>query len=394
MSCARVCVAVFALAIAPSLVHAEAIDAAAGKALFKRQWVPAPSSTEASDGLGPLYNARSCSACHQGGGGARVVTDARGSQKLVGAVVRLGSSTGGDPYYGMQLQTNAVPNLTPEAEVSFLPKLNVKLLGPPLAPETKMGVRVAPSLYGAADLDRVPDSEIRSRADPDYNDGDGISGRVNETDAGIGRFGWKAAQATLRGQIAHAFAIDIGLSSSLQPLPYGDCTVPETACRKAPTGESPLTDNHEVSSAMLDLVAQYLATLKTPAQKTNPEGEALFSKSGCASCHVPALRANDGSLIPAFTDLLLHDMGPDLDDGVGEPGVSSSEWRTAPLKMGPLKKGYPAGAMRRYLHDGSAVSVKEAIEKHGGEAQKSREAFRNLSDADHAKLIGYVNGPE
>jgi CxxC motif-containing protein (DUF1111 family) len=389
MSCARVCVAVFVLAIAPLAAFADGLAAAAGKALFKRQWVPAPSSTEASDGLGPLYNARSCSACHQGGGGARVVTDSHGKQTFVGAVVRLASPAGGDPYYGIQLQTNAVQNLTPEAEISFLPKLSVKLLGPALGPETKMAVRVAPSLFGAADLDRISDDEIRSRADPDDKDGDGISGRVNETDGGIGRYGWKAAQATQRGQISNAFAVDLGLSNPLYRWRRDECTKLEFACLDSPNGDSPVTDNREVSSAMLDLVAQYLATLKTPAQKPNPEGETLFSKSGCVSCHVPSLKASDGAMIPAFTDLLLHDMGADLDDGVGEPGVSSSEWRTA-----PLKNRYPGIANRRYLHDGSAVSVKEAVEKHGGEAQKSREAFRKLGDADKAKLIGYVNGPE
>jgi CxxC motif-containing protein (DUF1111 family) len=389
MNAARSLLVLMAVGALPFSAGADALDAQAGKALFKRQWVPAPASTDASDGLGPLFNARSCSACHQGGGGARVVTSSDGTQKVVGAVVRLGSPTGVDPYYGIQLQTNAVQNLTPEAEVSFLPKLSVKLLGPALAPETKMAVRVAPSLFGSAELDRASEIEIRSRADPDDTDHDGISGRVNEVGGGVGRFGWKAAQATLRGQIAHAFAIDIGLSSPQQPYPYGDCTALETECRKSPNGESPLTDKREVSNVMLDLVAQYLATLETPKQKPNPEGEVLFSKSGCASCHVPTLKGNDGALIPAFTDLLLHDMGPELDDGVAEPGVASSEWRTA-----PLKKSYPAGAERRYLHDGSAITVKDAIEKHGGEAQRSREAFRNLSDAGKAKLIEYVNGRE
>jgi CxxC motif-containing protein (DUF1111 family) len=375
--------------ISPTPLCADAIDAAAGKALFKRQWIPAPSSTDASDGLGPLFNARSCSACHAGGGGARVVTQANRATSLAGAVVRLGTSSGAtDPNYGLQLQTNAVPGLMPEAGISFLPKLNAKLLGPPLAAEMKMGVRIAPILFGAADLERVTDAEIRSRADPDDKDGDGISGRVRETPDGIGRYGWKAAQATLRGQIAHAFAIDIGLSSPSQALPYGDCTAAENTCRQAANGESPLTDNREVSTAMLDLVAQYLATLKT-VERPDIAALELFNKTGCASCHVSELKTINGAFIPAFTDLLLHDMGPDLDDGVGEPGVASSEWRTA-----PLKNRYPDLANRRYLHDGSVATAVEAVEKHGGEAAASREKFRKLSDDDRARLIGYLNGPE
>jgi CxxC motif-containing protein (DUF1111 family) len=390
MRCVHAIWAALVMLLAATPIAADELDAAAGKALFKRQWIPAPSSTDASDGLGPLFNARSCSACHAGGGGAKVVTDADGSQRLLGAVVRLGSPSGAtDPFYGLQLQTNAVPGLTPEAEVSFLPKLAVKLLGPPLAPETHMGIRLAPSLFGAADLERVAARDIRSRADPDDTNGDGISGRVRETPDGIGRYGWKASQAPLRGQIAHAFALDIGLSSPLQPFPYGDCTGAETACRTAANGESPLTDNREVSSKMIDLVAEYVTTLKTSKVKPDPDAAAIFDRSGCAQCHVPTLKANDGSLIPAFTDLLLHDMGPDLDDGVGEVGVASSEWRTA-----PLKKSYPRRDVRRYLHDGSAATVEEAVGKHGGEAAASRDAFGKLNDADKTRLIGYVNGSE
>ena len=379
----------FALSLVPSPLFADGLDALAGKALFKRQWIAAPSSTDASDGLGPLFNARSCAACHAGGGGARVVAAEDGTQKIVGAVVRLGSAGGGtDPFYGLQLQTNAVPGLQPEAGIFFLPKLSVTLLGPPLAAGVAMGARLAPSLYGSAELERIAESEIRSRADPGDKNGDGISGRVRETPDGIGRYGWKAAQATLHGQIAHAFAIDIGLSSPLQPRPYGDCTDVQTACRQAANGESPLTDNREVSTAMLDLVAQYLKTLKS-SPKPNADAAEIFGKTGCASCHVPKLRANSGAPIPAFTDLLLHDMGPELDDGVGEPGVASFEWRTAPLKM-----NYPRGAVRRYLHDGSAATVSEAVAKHGGEAAVSRDAFGKLSDADAARLIGYVNETE
>jgi CxxC motif-containing protein (DUF1111 family) len=252
-----------------------------------------------------------------------------------------------------------------------------------------MGVRIAPTLYGSSDLERVADSEIRGRADPGDKDGDGISGRVRETPGGIGRYGWKAAEVTLRGQIAHAFMLDIGLSSPLQPHPYGDCTPLETECLDAANGESRLTGEREISNVMLDLVAQYVATLKAPPVTNETEASELFGKSGCAACHVPALKSIDGSLIPAFTDLLLHDMGPDLDDGVGEPGVASSEWRTA-----PLRKGNSRGNERRYLHDGSASTVKEAVEKHGGEATTSRELYRKLSEADKTRLSDFVNGAE
>jgi CxxC motif-containing protein (DUF1111 family) len=394
ISIGRVAVTLFGFSLTVSAFASDNLDALAGKALFKRAWVPAPASTQASDGLGPLFNARSCSGCHAGGGGARIINDANQAPRLAGAAVRLGNAEGEtDPFYGLQLQTDAVPGLEPEARVSFLPRLRVDLFGPAIAAGIAKSVRLAPSLYGVADFANVLDQDILSRADPEDKNGDGISGRARVTDGGIGRFGWKAAHATVHSQIAHAFAIDVGLSSPLQPFPYGDCSQAETACLGAPNGESLLTENREVSAAMLDLVAAYLKTLKRPVArseaqskgKSQAKGAAVFEQSGCAQCHVPSLTRQNGSKIPAFTDLLLHDMGPERDDGVGEPGVKSSEWRTAPLIT-----AYPRGALRRYLHDGAAATVGAAVEKHGGEAASSRRAFQHLSRSDKQLLINYV----
>ncbi len=253
---ARVCLALALLAIAGLRswlsLGADPLDAALGKALFDRNWIPAPASTDASDGLGPLFTARSCTTCHSRGEGARVVTRDDGSKDIAGAVVRFGRADGTtDPFYGLELQTNAVPGLMPEGSAQFLPKLEYKLNGPPLADGVKAGARLAPSLFGRAAFEDVPDEEILKRADPDDRDGDGVRGRANRTAQGIGRYGWKAAQVTLEEQVAHAFAFDIGLSSPKQPLPYGDCTTLETACLAAPNGESPLFEGHEISGMML-----------------------------------------------------------------------------------------------------------------------------------------------
>lgn len=383
----RVCTAIVSgLCVCTSAVAADGLDAIAGRALFERAWVTAPSSTDSSDGLGPLFNARSCATCHAGGRGARVVMDINGTSRIAGAVVRLGDGNGAtDPYYGLQLQTDAVPGLTPEARVSFLPKRHVEPLGPRPAPGISMSTRLAPSLFGRSAFATISDAEILSRADPDDADGDGISGRVTMTAQGIGRFGWKAAHATMQGQISHAFAIDMGLSSPAAPLPFGDCTTVETQCLSAATGESALNDSREISSAMLTLVAAYLATLPAPDRRDDAKAKVLFEQAGCAQCHVPTLTAPDGSKIKAFSDLLLHDMGQDLDDGVGEPGVRSSEWRTA-----PLNNLYASGAQRLYLHDGSAGSVAHAVAKHGGEAARSRDAFAALTENDKKKLTAYL----
>jgi len=387
----RVSLQVASLAVAiivPNVLRADPLDAVAGKALFKRNWIPAPSSTDASNGLGPLFTARSCTSCHAGGEGARVVMREEGYQDLAGAVVRFGRADGStDPYYGLELQTNAVPGLTPEGSARFLPQLTYSLNGPALSDGVKAGARLAPPLFGRAAFALVPDEEILKRADPNDSNHDGTAGRANVTAHGIGRFGWKAAQVTLEDQVAHAFAFDIGLSSPKQPIPYGDCTRLETACLAAPNGESPAFDGREISVVMLGLVAGYLETLRARPAAIYPAAAGLFDKAGCAVCHVPTLATRDGNSIPAFTDLLLHDMGAALDDGVGEPGVKSSEWRTAPLIEGNSRA--PA---RRYLHDGSAATVSEAVGKHGGEAAHSRDLFEALAAEDKKRLVDYVNG--
>lgn len=365
--------------------RADPLDAAVGKALFDRQWIPAPSSTNGTDGLGPLFVSRSCTGCHARAEGAHVIVPGDGKPDIGGAVIRFGTADGAtDPYYGLELQTNAVPGLKPEGDARFLPILSYSLNGPPLGEGVHAGVRLAPQLFGKAAFDEVPDAEILQRAAANAKNDGPVKGRANVTPRGVGRYGWKAAHASIDEQVAHAFAFDIGLSSPLFPLPYGDCTTAETACLSEPNGESPAFEGRELSTAMIGVVVSYLKSLKA---RPATEASALFAAAGCVACHVPALTGRDGRQIPAFTDLLLHDMGPGLDDGVGEPGVKSFEWRTAPLINGRLRPGD-----RRYLHDGSAATVDDAIERHGGEAEHSRKLFKALTADDKKRLVEYVNG--
>jgi CxxC motif-containing protein (DUF1111 family) len=365
-------------------VSADPLDAALGKALFDRQWIPAPSSTNGTDGLGPLFVSRSCAGCHAKGAGAHVVKREDGTDDIVGAVVRFGAKDGAtDPYYGLELQTNAVPGLEPEGTARYLPKLQYNLNGPALGEEVRAGVRLAPPLVGKAAFEDVADVNIIERVVANARAGGPVRGRANVTDRGIGRYGWKASHVSLREQVGHAFAFDIGLSSPDFPLPYGDCTAKEAACLALPNGESPHFEGRELSSAMIGVVASFLKTLRSgPAQASD-----LFAGAGCAACHAPTLKTKDGREIAAFTDLLLHDMGPGLDDGVGEPGVRSSEWRTAPLIGININRD-----ARRYLHDGSAESVEQAVERHGGEAEHSRVLFEALTADDRKRLVEYVNG--
>ena len=143
-------------------------------------------------------------------------------------------------------------------------------------------------------------------------------------------------------------------------------------------------DGNELSPDILSLVAAYVRSLKAPTPSADKAGASLFAATGCAACHVPEMPAAGGGTVAVHTDLLLHDMGAALDDGVGEPGVASAEWRTAPLiAMAP-------GGGRRYLHDGRAATVDAAIRAHGGEAGAAVSRYLALSDDERRALAAYV----
>lgn len=382
-----------------SAATAEELDSAVGKALFDRKWVQAPASTNAADGLGPLFNAQACASCHKNGNGARF-SAINGVLGVAGFVVRLGDDHGNpDPVLGRQLQEHAIPGLMPEAKITpylepagndltrMLAKVNFNEEAP--SPGIKQEFRVAPSLIGRGLIARVAPQEILKNADPDDRDGDGISGRARilATPDGsrIGRFGLKATAATLADQTADAAMLDMGLSSPLRPFPYGDCTEAEIKCRGNATGQSPDFDGEEISRQMVDMVAAYVAALPPRPVPANPEGEHLLSDTGCVSCHVPGLKAETGETLRVFSDLLLHDMGDELAGSFPDSFATANEWRTAPLIDLAAQNG-----KRRYLHDGRAATLDEAIRWHGGEAAKAKDRYMNLSAADRARLIEYL----
>lgn len=370
-----------------------------GRALFERDWVQAPTSSDAADGLGPLFSARSCAACHAGEALAGRFTAApEGRIASRGLVLRFGDAEGRrDPHYGHALQSQAAPGISPEGRMVLTTasdgagdyELSLHLQQGPLAPETRQSLRLAPSLHGRALLEQVDSDVILQLADPDDRDGDGISGRARviraDSGDGLGRYGWKAEIGSLKGQIADAFAMDLGLSSRLRPTPHGDCTERQADCLAAPLGERAQVDGHELSDDTIDLVAAFLADSPLlPRAASNEEGEALFVATGCAACHVPSLTSTRGQPITIYSDLLLHDMGPALNDGVGAPGVASSEWRTAPLiAMQP-------GNGRRYLHDGRAATIDAAIRAHGGEAAAAQSRYAALDAEARDALVAFV----
>lgn len=385
------------------------LDAAAGKALFERQWIPAPASTAASDGLGPFYNARACATCHPAGGRGD------GLQAL--------TLRSRDPVYGRQLQPLALAGLEPEVAytLSHVPAASGYPPGgsgampaapgagfaanEPAAPppeqlqvtftalrhgplQSAWSARLAPSLLGIGLLQQVDAAVLQALADPDDRDGDGISGRVAQVLAadgtpGVGRFGWKAEAPDLLTQTASAFSLDLGLGSPFYPASSGDCTAAQTGCLQQVPGTATGTSATEIDAELLRLVLAYLEALPAPTAQRDAAGLALFEQTGCAACHVPSLPGPAGA-VAAYTDLLLHDLGQGLADALGAESASPAEWRTAPL--------WGLGDAGRLLHDGRAGSVEAAILWHGGEATAARDAYRALPQGQRRQLLDFLKG--
>ncbi len=398
MTAFRLSLVVLTCLVAPAAM-AEELDSAVGKALFDRKWVQAPASTNAADGLGPLFNAQACASCHKNGNGARF-SAIGGVLGVAGFVVRLGDAQGNpDPVLGRQLQEHAIPGLMPEARIEpyleqagdGLTRMLAKVTFTERAssPGIMQEFRVTPSLIGRGMMARVAAPEILKNADPDDRDGDGISGRARivQTPEGsrLGRFGLKATAASIVDQTADAAMLDMGLSSPLRPFPYGDCTQAEARCFANANGRSPDFDGEEISKQMVEMVAAYAASLDRRPVAANPDGERLLSATGCTACHVPGLKAETGEALPVFTDMLLHDMGNDLAGAFPDSFATANEWRTAPLIDLTAQKG-----KRRFLHDGRAATLDEAIRWHGGEALRAKERYMNLPASDRAKLIDYL----
>lgn len=384
------------------------LDAAVGKSLFERIWVPAPASTASTDGLGPLFNARSCASCHQGGGRGKLVTDESGVLQGGGAVVRLADADGNpDPTYGHQIQTNAVQGLAPEAEVRISWVEHQERLGDgtvvalrrpvvtfealsngPLGPGTQAALRIAPDLHAAARIAQVSESVFANAPLADAASAeDGSMGR--DPDGHPLLFARKGTERALADQTALAFSRDLGLSTNFYPDAAGECMSAETACREAPHGaygsdvEIPLEIVASIVRYLEDLDASEMAE---PATGAANKGRAIFDRIGCSVCHTPELPRRDGGSVTLHSDLRLHDVGPGLADPMPTDDRNPKMWRTASL-FG-IARGLADG--RTLLHDGRARSVTEAILWHGGGAAAARDAYRDLSADQRAQLEAFV----
>lgn len=418
--------------INPYLSKMQGLDLMVGQSIFEKIWIPSPSATHASDGLGPLYNARACAHCHINNGRGRVPlrTDARA--KPTSLVVRVGraeveanTSYRGDPVYGEQIQNFAITGYQAEAdvhvdfeqipveleggEIVFLHKPSLSLSNlqyGALADKTRLSLRVAPPLIGMGLLDAIDEQDILSYADPKDENGDGISGRANQVwDASVkknrlGRFNYKASSPTLAHQSLAAFKNDVGISSYYFPSDSGDCTASQKDCLKAPGGSPMGKTGAEVQQPVTSLMVEYVRNLAVPGRRIKEpkqvqRGQQLFNQSGCISCHRASFTTAQNSnkafseqTIWPYSDLLLHDMGDGLADEVANGMATGREWRTQPLWGIGLNKIITGS--ETYLHDGRARSIREAILWHGGEAQQARNSFAKLAPKKRQQLIQFV----
>ena len=404
---------------APNLSTAALEKHLDGDVEFEAVFVTAPA--EVNPGLGPIYNNISCVNCHSRDGRGRPPDDGR----LVSMLFRLSLPNAENeqsgkppipvPGYGTQLNNRAIYGTPAEGNVKIsyseeplvtadgtrihlrYPKYTITDAYHPLPEDVELSPRVAPVVFGLGLLEAIPEETILTIADEADINEDGISGRPNyvwdtvEKQYKLGRFGWKANQPNLLQQVASAYHDDMGLTTSLFLLEnsYGQTQLKENSTIP------------EISDEILDVVTFYVQTLAVPARRRvdNPEvmyGEQLFAQAQCSSCHIPTLRTGVLKGVPSvsnqtihpYTDLLLHDMGPELADNRPDFHANGREWRTPPLwGIGLVRT---VNGHTNFLHDGRARNLMEAILWHGGEAEKSREITLQMSKTERDALIAFL----
>jgi CxxC motif-containing protein (DUF1111 family) len=333
---------------------------------------------DASDGLGPAYNGPSCASCHNqptiGGVGNVAVL-------RVGVVKdgRYEAPPGGDIVHLFSIADHACqPHIPADAN--------------------NLARRIPTPLYGAGLIEAIPDSVIRTWEDPTDQNGDGIRGRaalvmdpVTHT-MRVGRFGWKAQQATLLAFAGEAFRNEMGITNDLFPNEVGTGLSAEqlAACDTvADPEDKPDPQSHLRGIDHFTNFMRFLAPVPPlPQNDTIHRGSEIFSSIGCAACHVPALLtgsneilALDHKVVNAYSDFLLHDVG--TGDGVEQGGAKGNEFRTSPLWGLRFRK--------RLMHDGNALNPADAIKQHHGESDRSRQTFDRLDTHQRQALLDFLS---
>ena len=338
-----------------------------------------------ADGLGPVYTRNSCGGCHAGG------VRGPGSVQKMAVVDEDGITPNIDQSTLLPYGQTVRPLLTAGATTAILP---------PDDPRVKVTVRVGPPILGRGYIEAVADSEIERMATEQATRVDGIHGRVNRVTYGsemsaderfhkhvrgdevIGRFGLKARIGFLDDFSADAFQSDMGITSPLRPT---EVTNPDHLTDDLKPGV-------DVGLDSIQKRAMYMRTTAIPRRKDNDRGREIFALTNCSVCHAPSLATRidypvglvAGTRAEIYSDLLVHDMGAALADGVVDGLAGSRDWRTAPL--------IGLRFMRSYLHDSRAATIRQAIELHDGEAADSVRRYRALSDDDRSLLEAFVSG--
>ncbi len=390
-----------------------------GEVLFNAFHVPLNEGVH--DGLGPLFVHTACNACHFRNG--RSQPPVGEDDLLSGLLIRLsiaGQNEHGGPLgvpgFGGQLQNRAIDGSSPEGKFTidyspqvvtytdgstvtlYQPYINIYNTYEFLPASVLRSARNASPVYGLGLLEAVTDETILANVDDQDTDGDYISGRVNMVwnqltqSMQIGRFGWKASNATILQQSAEAFNQDMGITSGFL-FPEENC-VGQTNCNGG------IDTEPDVTLEEAELVSLYVRGLAVPAPRNQEapliqQGKALFLQANCDGCHTPQLTTGpspwpelSNQTIYPYTDLLIHDLGEVLADGRPDYDASANEWRTAPLWGIGLTKSINPDA--GFLHDGRAATLEEAIVWHGGEALWARNAFIAMSTSERAALLAFL----
>lgn len=363
-----------------------------GKQVFLKRF-------DLADGLGPAFNVTFCGACHEKpipGGSAGLYRNFFLAGRTTSDGAFLFSESAGEA--GGVMRTF---NYDSDAQAR------------PAVPDsaTIFAQRAAIPIFGVGLLAELSDEEILSRADPDDADGDGISGRANFDRGFVGRFGRKSQTVSIEGFIRGPLFNHLGVATvpltdlqrTLLPVDSSagltakavrrDLVLPDHKFGLHAQAAAPDAANFDDDSAsdpemsgqeLFDLIsfAMLLAApeFEEPTEQSN-RGRLLFHQANCSACHVPRLSGPRGP-IPTYSDLLLHDMGEELADGIVMKDAGGAEFRTQPL--------WGLAATGPYLHDGRSNTLEQAILAHGGEALASRDAFAGYNQTQQLDLIEFL----
>ena len=333
----------------------------------------------AEDGLGPAFNGTSCASCHSVPviGGISSIAEVRGG--YLGADGKFTALNGGTLYHLFSTPPHT-------CQVRMPPEVNV------------IGRRAPIPLFGAGLVEAISDETILSLEDPYDLNGDGISGRAARVEdpatrrTRIGRFGWKAQQATLLAFAADAYRNEMGITNDLFPQEFALGVPPEQlqAC-SLKRGVEDVRDRRTGLRGIdnFENFMQLLAPIeRAPTSDAAQAGDSVFQAIGCASCHVPVLTtgANANALfdrkpVPLYSDLLLHDVG--TGDGIEQADAQTYEIRTPAL--------WGLRYRKPLLHDGSAATADEAVRRHNVEAGSVMENYRRISEEERRQLLAFLD---